>query len=301
MTKNPISEARRHYLGGSDIAAVHGISPYTTPVELYLRKRGEADEQADAPQLRRGRRLEPYVVDMYKDDTGRKVYAPAFVVGPEDWIAANLDGTSGSSASGGADRVLEVKTANQWTRRDWGEPGTDQVPVFYVAQCQWMLAITRFTRCDVAALIGVDDFRIFTIEADVPLQQRLIVLAREFWQRVQDGRPPEPTSTEDMALLFPQHAEGSIVEASDVDLSRISELRNVRRMIAEAEAREEELKLALQRRMGTAEILAIDETPLATWRSQSRTTVDTKAMRASVPDVVEQFERVASHRVFRIK
>lgn len=290
---------RRDYIGSSDIAAVLGISPYCSPVELYLRKRGEADEQSDNPVLRRGRRLEPYVADMYADETGRILMPAVPVIGIEPWMRASPDRYSDSITDGL--RVLEIKTANPFTRRDWGDAGTDQVPVYYTAQVQWQLMVTGYAKADLAALIGLDDFRVYTIEADAEIQRSMLERAREFWARVQEGRPPEPHSPEDVAALFPQHEAGAVVEANDVDLSQLAELRGVIQMIKEGEAREAELKTALQMRLGAAEALTLDGIPLATWKTQDRKSVDVKALRAAHPDIAEAFERVGKSRVFRVK
>jgi putative phage-type endonuclease len=293
------SRKRSSFMGASDIAAALGISPYTTPVELYLRKR-DGFEIDDKPVLRRGRRLEPYVRDIYAEESGRVVMPPRFVVGTEPWICANLDGESGPSMPT-VDRVLEIKSANEFTRRDWGEAGSDAVPVFYTAQCQWQMMITGHKLADLAALIGLDDFRIFTIEADVDIQAMLLVKAREFWQRVQDGIPPEPQTTADVARLFPKHELGAVVEANDVDLSLITELKHLREQISAGEEREEMVKRELMRRIGPAEAMTMDGVPLITWKAQERKTVDVKALRAAHPEVVEQFERVSNTKVFRVK
>lgn len=297
---NMLQADRRRYVGGSDVAAILGISPYVSPVELYLRKRGEAPAQPDDAILRRGRRLEPYVRDMYAEETVRQVQPPVFVIGPEPWIAANLDGTS-YDARMSDERVLEIKTANAFTRRDWGEEGTDAIPVYYTAQLQWYLMVTGLTRADLAALIGLDDFRVFTVEADRETQAVLIERAREFWRRVQEGQPPEPQSPEDAAALFPEHTPGAVVEANDVDVAVVSELKHVRATLAEIEQREETLRLALQKRLGEAEALTLDGIPLCTWKTQARRTVDTRALREQHPDIAERFERIGRSRVFRIK
>lgn len=290
--------ARSQFIGGSDIASILGCSPYKSAVELYLEKRGEAPCVADNAILRRGRRLEPYVREMYAEETGRRVADGAFVVGREPWICANLDGISGLDKM---DRVLEIKTANPFTRRDWGDEGTDRVPVYYTAQLQWYLMVTGMARADLAALIGLDDFRIFTIEADCELQASLLDRARVFWQRVQDRSPPPAVSSEDLARLFPKHQQGAVVEASDVDLGVLQELRRVRAQIDEFEAQESVLKMSLQARIGEAEALTLDGIPLATWKAQSRRSVDVKALREQHPEIAEQFERVGTSRVFRVK
>lgn len=297
MPKDLPALARQHYIGGGDIPAILGISPYSTPLELFLRKRG-ATEIPDNPVLRRGRRLEPYVRDIYAEETGRKIFAPAFVIGSEPWIGGNIDGMSGAPT---ADRVLEIKTANEFTRRDWGEQGTDQIPVYYTAQIQWYLMITRFARADLAALIGLDDFRIFTVEADVGLQEWLLVKARAFWQRIHDNDPPPAVSEEDLRLLFPQHQTGAVVEADDVDCGIVSELRMLRQQAKELEDREATLRMSIEAKIGPAEALVLDGKPLATWKTQNRKAIDVKALRAERADVAEAFERTTSCRVFRLK
>ncbi len=293
--------ARSQFVGGSDIASILGCSPYKSAVELYLEKRGEAPGVADNPILRRGRRLEPYVRDMYREETGRTTSPATFVRGIEPWICVSPDGLSSDGPLAAWNRVLEIKTANPFTRRDWGDEGTDQVPVYYTAQCQWALMVTGLDRADLAALIGIDDFRIFTIEADRELQGILLERARVFWQRVQDGNPPPAVSSEDLARLFPQHRQGAVVEANDVDLSVLDELRGVKSLIRESEDRAAALTMSLQARLGDAEALTLDGVPLATWKAQTRRSIDVKALREQQPELAVQFERVGSARVFRIK
>ena len=52
-------------LGGSDAAAVLGLSPWTSPLDLYLDKRGELDEEPEQPTnwQRWGHLLEDLIAD----------------------------------------------------------------------------------------------------------------------------------------------------------------------------------------------------------------------------------------------
>ena len=62
---------RQGYIGGSDAAAILGISPWKSPYQLYMEKVGEWQEEIDEKRERifaRGRRLEPIVVDMLVDE-----------------------------------------------------------------------------------------------------------------------------------------------------------------------------------------------------------------------------------------
>lgn len=293
-TPEAVAPLRSSYMGGGDIASVLGISPFSTPVQTWLAKRGELTREDD-PILRRGRRLEPYVRDTYAEETGRIVSPGAFIQGPEPWIGGNIDGATNDF------RLFEAKTAHPRTRKDWGDEGTDSIPVYYTAQVQWYLMLTRLDYADLAAFMGIDDFRIFTIEADVALQASLLAKAREFWRLVQIGVPPEVQEADDVKLLYPQHFDGATVEATGDDFDALNELKTLREDRKASEKREEELALTLYQRMGSAEALTFEGRTLATWKTQSATRIDVKALRIAHPEIAEQFERVGTSRVFRIK
>ena len=58
---------RSTYLGGSDVAAILGISPWRTPLDVYLDKIQPRKEETDPSRLKvlnRGKRMEPYVIDL---------------------------------------------------------------------------------------------------------------------------------------------------------------------------------------------------------------------------------------------
>jgi predicted phage-related endonuclease len=50
---------RTGYIGGSDIAAILGLSPYKTPLDVYLEKRGLWEDGAAGEAARWGTIMEP--------------------------------------------------------------------------------------------------------------------------------------------------------------------------------------------------------------------------------------------------
>ena len=66
-------EYRRHGLGGSDAAAVMGLNPFRSRLELYSDKLGRIPEKEDTEAMRVGRDLEQYVADRFCEATGKKV------------------------------------------------------------------------------------------------------------------------------------------------------------------------------------------------------------------------------------
>ncbi|MGH8029807.1 MAG: YqaJ viral recombinase family protein, partial [Arenimonas sp.] len=189
---------RRRGIGGSDVAAILGLSPWRTALDVYHDKRGESPEQPDNEAMAWGRALEPVIRQEYANRTGRQILVPEHqVVHPEhDFMIANLDGITTD------DRVFEAKTARAGT--GWGEPGTDQVPQPYLLQVQHYLAVMRYDVADIAVLIGGSDFRIYEVPADPELQAMMIEAEAEFWQRVLAGNPPDPVSYADALQRYGQ-------------------------------------------------------------------------------------------------
>lgn len=254
---------RRNGIGASDIAAVLGISPWKTPLQLYMDKRGELPPQDDAPQLRRGRMLEPLVLDFYADETGHEVTRQQeCVVGAEPWMLATLDGFDAIDNA-----PVEAKTVNAFAAQEFGEHGSDEVPLHYSAQVHWQMMLTDASTGYLAALIGSDDFRIFTIQRDRDLESLLIARAAEFWQRVQSGTPPEPNSEVDVKLLYPKDA-GSSIEATPEIADAVAELAQIKAQAKELEAKEGLVGMKIKTFMGeNATLIGLDGKPLATWKT----------------------------------
>lgn len=134
-------------IGGSDVAAILGLSKWRTPLDVYNSKVGEVSDEEDNASMEWGRRLGPVIRQAYSDKTGRAVecLGHIFRSGEHPFMIANVDGLC-------ADRVLEIKTSRSGA--DWGEEGTDEIPEYYLTQVHHYMTVTRMELCDVAVLIG---------------------------------------------------------------------------------------------------------------------------------------------------
>ena len=62
---------RQKYIGGSDVAAILGISPWKTALDVYLDKTTPRKEETDPGKQRvfnRGKRMEQYVIDLLAEE-----------------------------------------------------------------------------------------------------------------------------------------------------------------------------------------------------------------------------------------
>ena len=63
-------ERRRKGIGGSDIAAIAGISPYKTARDVWAEKTGRTSPQPPTPAMKRGTALEVLAITEYEEAAG---------------------------------------------------------------------------------------------------------------------------------------------------------------------------------------------------------------------------------------
>ena len=72
MNREEWLNERRSGIGGSDAAAVMGLNPWKSPLDVYLDKTGQLMESPDNPALYWGRVLEEVVAREYSLEPGPK-------------------------------------------------------------------------------------------------------------------------------------------------------------------------------------------------------------------------------------
>ncbi|WP_067819846.1 YqaJ viral recombinase family nuclease [Actinomadura kijaniata] len=177
-------QLRRQGLGGSDIAAICGLNPYTSALAVYHDKRGELPYEGESQAARWGRRLEEVIAQGWSEETGIPVHHSPGMLAHLDlpWMLANPDRTFGE----GRLKILEIKNRSAWQDADW-QHGVPDGPAL---QLQWYLAVTGAEFGAVAALVGGNRLRYHYLDRDQALIDDLIKIAERFWADVQAGRPP---------------------------------------------------------------------------------------------------------------
>lgn len=272
---------RRKGIGGSDVAALLGLSPWCSPIEVFLDKRGEIAAQPENEAMRWGNILEPVVRQEYSNRTGFEVLMPTGMLQhpKHSFMLANLDGFTPEG------RLFEAKTAR--SPEGWGEAGSDEVPQGYLFQVQHYMAVTGYALTDIAVLIGGSDFRIYTVEADADLQSMMIDAEAEFWRRVIENEPPEPLTIEQAQALWGRSSASRAVVADEHLIAAVERLRETRAAIEYLRSQEDAEKLTIMSALQDADTLTgADGKPLVTWKaSKPVRRVDSKLLRAKHPDI----------------
>lgn len=270
---NTTQHDRTAFIGGSDVAAILGVSPWKSAFRLYQEKIGEfVEEVTPAKQklFNRGHRWEPVVVEMLLDELRDRGH-DAQIVGrnaryqdPEfPFLACELDL---ELLIDGEETNAEMKTVSPFAAREWGEQDTDEIPLHYAAQGMHGLMIKPRRRCVFGALIGADDLRVHQIERDDETIAAIRAKELEFWRRVQERDAPDPETADDVKWLFPRDT-GIVMEADSELLELCEALRKIRLAIKSDEASENVLATRIKVMLGHASTLIHNGQTIATWKS----------------------------------
>ena len=180
------AEERKQGLGGTDVAAIVGVSTYRSPIEVYLEKRGEAPAQEQTWRMRLGQIFEDAIAEAYAEKTGRKLARvgvvrhkahPFLYVHPDRTII-------------GEPGLVECKKTDDPSQYAGGPPPRVKV------QCQWQMGLTGRLWVDVVRPVP-GDIAIDRIERDQDLIDDLIEAAVDFWEQlILRGIPPDIDGTD---------------------------------------------------------------------------------------------------------
>lgn len=281
---------RRTGIGGSDVAAILGLSRWRTPLDVYRDKLGESDAVADNDAMRWGRYLEPAVRQAYSDTTGLEVRVPDKILRHKtfDFMLANVDGLTEDK------RVLEIKTAR--SANGWGEDGSAEIPQAYLLQVQHYMLVTGYRVADVAVLIGGSDFRIYEVQADDELQTMLLEEESAFWLRVQAGNPPEPISFADATARYGRGSLAASVTAEPHVVAAIETLRAIDEQLSAIEASKDHAKTIVANFLGERDtLLGPGGETLCTWKAaKPAERLDGAALEAKHPEIYAQYLKLGA-------
>lgn len=189
--------------GASECAAVCGMSPYDTPLHIYLRKRREIDPIEDNDAMRLGRKLEPVVIDEYRERTGNAVLAPrpTFFHAEHRFLSATPDGTvlprvdNQEVVQAESAYPLDAKTTTWRRANDFGDEFTDELPEDYLLQAQQQMLVMGAALQDTAVLVDGRTLKVYRVERNDDLAAIIVDAARELAERIVNGDPPEPNWT----------------------------------------------------------------------------------------------------------
>lgn len=241
---------RKTGIGASDAAAIVGVSPWQQPLDVWLSKQPDQPESKQSFRMMLGTLLEPALAELYSKETGRALVKCQLARHAErPWQLATLD----YRADG---RNVQLKTTDSFNADQWGEPGSDEIPENYLVQVQHEMLVSGLPVTDVAVLIGLREFRIYTVEFDIVTADAITDMEHDFWHNhVLKGIPPEvnwedPRTPELIKRLNVPKAGSVDLDWDDCEQVKLYELLG--EQMAELKTKRELTQAHLIARMGEA-------------------------------------------------
>tara|TARA_R110000765_G_scaffold426445_1_gene542100 strand:- start:3387 stop:4391 length:1005 start_codon:yes stop_codon:yes gene_type:complete len=306
---------RQSGIGGSDIAAIIGVSPYATAYDIYQSKTQPVNEDSNEFAYW-GTVLEDVVAREFSKRNGLKIQNVNFLMRhPEHhWAIANIDrAIINRDVSGNVrfkdgklttDQIVEIKTASEYVGKNWGLEESDEVPDQYQCQAQWYMGVTGVDVCHMAVLIGGNKYRQYKIERHQDFIDYLFEAAESFWNdNVLAGVEPDATTLQNAKDKYPRHNPDTTL-----DVALDSEAAKVFEHYESLKAQEKEVKAALELaqtdlicQIQDNETLAIDGEVVATYKVQVSNRFDSSRLKKDMPELAEKYVKQSESRVMRVK
>jgi putative phage-type endonuclease len=290
---------RNEYVGASEVAAIVGMNPYRTALDVYREKVGETEREdlSDVQAVHFGNVLEETVAQEWSRRNGEAVRRDTKTYTLE---GSPLRGHIDRRVTG-AKRGLEAKTASIYMSKEFGEQGTDDIPMWYLIQCHSYLMLTGWEKWHLGALIGGNDFRQYEILPNERLMDSLLGQVNTFWDNLKIGVAPPPTTLDDLMALYPED-NGGAVDASLEVVQACMDLQSIKQGLKDMNEQKKNLETLVKKHMGVNALL-IDHggLPAATWKTNNVARIDTKALKAEMPEIADKYTINSTQRRFLVK
>lgn len=300
--------ARSKGLGGSDVGAICGVSPFTSAKQIYFKKTGQYEEYlspsgGSIERMHFGHMLEPVVANEYALRTGNKLIDINCTVTHKDypWALANIDRLI-VDENDNPIGVLECKTTGEYNNDEWNE---GEILESYLYQLQWYLWILGIDHGAFACLVGGNKFYYYDVyRNDDLLRDTIIPSAEHFWfENVLKLIEPEmqAVDTDFAKVIFGDCIKGSEKTFDeDVVNDLLGTIVDCKRKIKELGAIQEQAENQIKDRLRETEIgYAKDYT--VKWSPRSQQRVDMDKLKMTFPEVYDAVKKRIDYRVMTIK
>ena len=307
-------KARTRGIGGSDIGAICGVSPFTSARQIYLNKTGQYNEsmkpnEAAKERMHFGHMLEPIVAEEFAnrelvgDFEGFTLATVDATLQHKDypWALANVDRLI-LDKDGKPWGVLECKTTSEYMNDEW-ESG--EILTSYIYQLNWYLWILGLERGCFACLVGGNKFYSYTVfRNDELINETLLPAAKKFWfENVLALKEPEMQSTDtDFAnSLYKDVVKNSELFMEDDAANDLAEtVFDCKAKIKELTKIMEEAQNKLKDRLKENEIGYTKDFTIK-WSPRSQQRVDTEKLKAVYPEVYANVLKKIEFRAMSVK
>lgn len=243
---------RRSAITATDLGAILGVSKFATPIDVYLDKLGELPETAPTEWMEAGNRMQRPIIDWWAERQGVAVRhgTPYVLTRSQELtrIGASLDAQVVTTGE-----PVDAKNIG-WKNAEWGEEGSDQIPLTYAVQLAVQMYVTRTPVAYLPVLFGGHTLVAYVLHRDLTLEAELVERAMHFWHQHVERRVPPPVDgsaswTTYLQRTFKQSTD-RITRATAEQHELAVHLRTTLDQLKQVEAESDRLKNLLRSAIG---------------------------------------------------
>jgi predicted phage-related endonuclease len=298
-------QERMQGLTGRDIASYMGVNKYETPYQCWERKcLGKKEEDPSKKELFRWAHLtEDKLLEHYAQTY--PIYSVKQNKETHYWeknkiFRGHADGFAHNRTKKEV-RLIECKMVNQYRSDEFGEPGTDDVPLDVLLQGGFYSLIYDTPVCDFPVTIGGNVPVLYYYERNKELEELIVQRGMEFWEKHILTREPPPVTIHDKLNDIFTCVSGKRLEASKDLYYKVLELKRIKEEAKELSKIESKLGLEIKLAMQDAELLTYEGAELATHKTQTTRRFDQKAFQKDNESVFETYKKESKTNVLRLK
>lgn len=260
---------RTKSIGGSDVAAILGLSPWRTPLDVWREKAlGELDDKT-SDAMEAGLRFEDPILMAFLDAQVETTGKVAEITRKAPVVVGHRHASPDAIyTQQGWQSLVEVKTTSSGD--GWGRDGSAEIPAHYLPQVMHYLDVLELEDAFVPVLLWPGDMRkiagmtpsetiralglrTYRVHYQAALAKQIREVVAEFWEKhVVAMRPPEPRDLAD-AKRCAWSVAGKTVDADDELVELLEAREHYRTVIDDTEKLVEQAELQIRAKLGDAE------------------------------------------------
>lgn len=281
-------DIRRTYLGSHDIAAIAGLNPYLSAMQVYLNKTTETKGQEITEPMRFGTLLQPIILGEFarrmKVELSDEFFYRHLI---HEWFGGTPDALIKGRKEGVDAKNIGFKSS------EWGEEGTDQVPPYVFFQAHHFLTLFDYKRWYIAVLFGANRYETFVVNRNEEMSSIILELGSVFWNdHVLPKVPPaidgSKASRKLLTSLFPDD-DGKYREAEESEIGLIELYKQAKEKEESAKEELDYLRNRLMESIGDKKGIKYGDGGKAiVINKKGRETIDKKLLSEKYPEVAEE-------------
>ena len=310
MDREKFLNERKRGIGGSDAAAILGMSKWATPIDIYMEKLGLKDPTEETEIMTWGKILEPLIVEAVEgkfnvkvnrclDKKGNEILytkecASSGIGSSDIGITPLIAHVDGLFVYEGEACLLECKTVSPFVFKQHWNPEANQVPYEYFCQVQHYMNVMDLRKCLIAAWCD-RQMHFFWVNYHEDFVEQMVMKEENFWLEHVVKKIPPPKMTGDDINKLLDNLVDEPMQADEGLVRLLSSYDSLGEEIKFTKQEQDAVKAEISNVMGNFLVAEWDGAVVAKFLKITQKRVDVKKLEKDFPDAHETCMKEGSY------